>query len=102
MSMTHCSCDADACRSSRMFGMATLTIVASIDTISRLRQQDTRMMPLRRALRGPREAGDDRTTVSFTQYCETKTVHEASRCGREDTKAPDTPRKRGPLRLLGR
>ena len=43
-----------------MFGMATLTIVASIDTISRLRQQDTRMMALRRAL-------SDRTTVSFTQ-----------------------------------
>ena len=31
-----------------MLGMATLTIVASIDTISRLRQQDTRMMALRR------------------------------------------------------
>ena len=57
---THCSCDGEACRSARMFGMATLTIVASIDTISRLRQQDTRMMPLRRAL-------SDRTTVSFTQ-----------------------------------
>ena len=50
MSMTHCSCDADALRSARMLGMATLTIVASIDTISRLRQQDTKMMALRRAL----------------------------------------------------
>ena len=43
-----------------MEGMATLTIVASIDTISRLRQQDIRMMALRRGL-------SDRTTVSFTQ-----------------------------------
>jgi hypothetical protein len=43
-----------------MLGMATLTIVASIDTISRLRQQDTKMMALRRLL-------IDRTTVSFTQ-----------------------------------
>ena len=33
-----------------MRGIATLTIVASIDTISRLRQQDTRMMALRRRL----------------------------------------------------
>src|SRR5215207_5681155 len=60
MSMTHCNCDADAPRSARMLGMATLTIVASIDTISRLRQQDTKMMALRRLL-------IDRTTVSFTQ-----------------------------------
>ena len=37
----------------RIAGIATLTIVASIDTISRLRQQDTRMMALRRALWGP-------------------------------------------------
>ena len=65
--MTHWICDPEAPNSERMLGIATLTIVASIDTISRLRQQDTRMMPLRRALRGPREAGDDRTTVSFTQ-----------------------------------
>ena len=43
-----------------MLGIATLTIVASIDTISRLRQQDIRMMAFRRAL-------SDRTTVSFTQ-----------------------------------
>jgi hypothetical protein len=33
-----------------MFGRATLTIVASIDTISRLRQQDARMIALRRGL----------------------------------------------------
>jgi hypothetical protein len=43
-----------------MFGIATFTIVESIDTISRLRQQDTRMMALRRGL-------SDRTAVSFTQ-----------------------------------
>ena len=43
-----------------MVGIATLTIVASIDTISRLRQQDIKMMTLRRGL-------SDRTTVSFTQ-----------------------------------
>jgi hypothetical protein len=33
-----------------MAGMATFTIVASIDTISRLRQQDTKMMALRRGV----------------------------------------------------
>jgi len=43
-----------------MDGMATLTIVESIDTISRLRQQDIRMMALRRGL-------NERTTASFTQ-----------------------------------
>ena len=57
--MTHCSWDGDAPRSVRMAGIATLTIVASIDTISRLRQQDTRTMALRRELSVP--------TVSFTQ-----------------------------------
>ena len=43
-----------------MCGIATLTIVASIDTISRLRQQVTRMMALCRELNEP-------TTDSFTQ-----------------------------------
>ena len=33
-----------------MPGMATLTIVASIETISRLRQQETKMMALRRGV----------------------------------------------------
>ena len=60
MSTTHCSWDGEAPRSLRMDGMATLTIVESIDTISRLRQQDIRMMALRRGL-------NERTTVSFTQ-----------------------------------
>jgi hypothetical protein len=33
-----------------MLGIATLTMVASIDTISRLRQQDIKMMALRRGV----------------------------------------------------
>ena len=53
MSTTHCICDAEACRSARIDGIATLTMVASIDTISRLRQQDARMIVLRRALSSP-------------------------------------------------
>ncbi|BBY81950.1 hypothetical protein MPUL_31080 [Mycolicibacterium pulveris] len=48
--MIHCNCAADALRSARMLGIATLTIVASIDTINRLRQQDIKMMALRRAV----------------------------------------------------
>jgi len=36
-----------------MAGMATLTIVASIDTISKLRQHDVRMIALRRGLSAP-------------------------------------------------
>ena len=59
MSMTHCSWEVVAPRSVRMAGTATLTMVASIDTISRLRQQDIRTMALRRGLSVP--------TVSFTQ-----------------------------------
>jgi hypothetical protein len=52
-SMTHCSWDAVAPRSSRIDGMATLTMVASIDTISKLRQQDARTIALRRGVRVP-------------------------------------------------
>ena len=47
-STTHCSCGVVADMSLRMDGNATLTMVASIDTISRLRQHETRMMTLRR------------------------------------------------------
>ncbi len=62
-----------------MLGMATLTIVASIDTISRLRQQDTRMMALRRALWAPRSWGrpDDsfiHTTIVKLQLLRRKCV----------------------------
>ncbi|BBY57718.1 hypothetical protein MSAR_08540 [Mycolicibacterium sarraceniae] len=57
--MTHCICEAEACRSVRIAGIATFTIVESIETISRLRQQDAKMMAFRRALRS--------TTVVITQ-----------------------------------
>ena len=43
----------------RMDGIATFTMVASIDTMSRLRQHDARMISLRRWLSSP--------IVSFTQ-----------------------------------
>ena len=48
MSMTHCRCAADAPNAVRMDGIATLTIVMSMDTISRLRQHEARMTSLRR------------------------------------------------------
>ena len=41
MSTIHCSRDSGAPISDRMAGIATFTIVASIDEISRLRQQVT-------------------------------------------------------------
>ena len=59
MSTTHCSCAGEADRSVRIAGIATLTMVASIETISRLRQQETRMTALR--------LGVMAATVSFTQ-----------------------------------
>ncbi len=50
MSMTHCRCVGEAANATRMEGIATFTIVMSIDTMSRLRQQQTRMTSLRRRL----------------------------------------------------
>lgn len=50
MSMTHCSDDTDACNSVRIDGSATFTIVASIETISRLMQQVARMIILWRGV----------------------------------------------------
>ena len=51
--------------------MATLTMVASIDTMSRLRQQETRMMVLRRGVIEQRQ-------LHSHNYCETTTVGRAS------------------------
>ena len=60
MSKTHCICAGDADRPARMLGIATLTMVASSETMRTLMQQDAKTMALRRALSA-------RTTLSFTR-----------------------------------
>jgi hypothetical protein len=53
MSMSHCDCEAEAPSSERIAGIATFTIVVSIDAISTARQHDIRMSHLRRVLSAP-------------------------------------------------
>ena len=90
MSMTHCICEGVALRSDRIEGMATLTMVASMDTISRLRQQDVRMTAFRRRL-------SLSTTLVITQLLCNHNYRGVNRRSREQHKGPRHAGRRGPL-----